>query len=227
MAAGNMIKKSNVKGRCKRKKAFFITFEGLEGSGKSSVIACLARSLRSKGFSVRTFREPGSTKLGETIRRVLLDKKSNISSYAELLLYLAARTQLIEEKLINALGEYDIVICDRFYDSTIVYQGYGLRMGSIAWEAAKKFSLGIKPQVTLVLDSEVKQSLRRLKTKDRIESRSLFFHYRLKKGYRKIAKEEPKRIKLINADQKFPVLCENVKRIVEISLKRWMLKKTS
>ena len=115
-----------------KKKAVFITIEGLEGSGKSSVINFLRTYLENKKFSVRFFREPGSTYIGEKIREILLDRKNKeLSCHTELLLYLAARTQLIEESLKDALNKYDFVICDRFYDSTLVYQGYALGLGKI------------------------------------------------------------------------------------------------
>lgn len=104
------------------KKVFFITLEGLEGSGKSSVIRFLEKLFRKEKISFKVFREPGSTRIGEKIRGLLLDKNNKeISAHTELLLYLAARTQLIEEKLIKALSRYDVVICDRFFDSTLVY----------------------------------------------------------------------------------------------------------
>lgn len=197
------------------KKSVFITFEGLEGSGKSSVINFLARHLRKKGLSVKTFREPGSTRIGEEIRQLLLDKRNNISPHTELLLYLAARTQLIEEKIWEAFKNYDVVICDRFYDSTIAYQGYGLKLGRLSYEATKKFSLGVNPDLTILLDSNVKKALGRLSHKDRIESRPLSFHYRLKKGYRKIAKKEPRRVKVVRADKELGQICEDVKNLVE------------
>ncbi|MBU0878694.1 MAG: dTMP kinase, partial [Candidatus Omnitrophica bacterium] len=114
------------------KRAVFITIEGLEGSGKSSVIEFLENLLQRKKFSVKVFREPGSTRIGEKIRKILLDKKNKeITSHTELLLYLAARTQLIEEKLNAALSTYDFVICDRFFDSTLVYQGYAGGLGEL------------------------------------------------------------------------------------------------
>lgn len=207
------------------RRSVFITFEGLEGSGKSSVINFLVKHLRKKGLSVKTFREPGSTRTGEKIRTLLLDKKNNISPHTELLLYLAARTQLIEEKILKAFKKYDVVICDRFYDSTIVYQGYGLRLGKLSYEAAKKFSLGVKPDLTILLDSDVKKSLNRLSHKDRIESRPLEFHYRLKRGYRKIAKEEPQRVRVIGADKGLTQICEEVKNLIEDFLRESKLKK--
>ncbi len=183
-----------------RKKSFFITIEGSEGCGKSSIIKFISSYLRRRGNSVKVYREPGSTKVGEKIRKILLDKKNgSLSLHTELLLYLAARTQLIEEKLTGDFKKYDVIICDRFFDSTLVYQGYALGLGKIAQKGVDIFSLGIKPDLTLVLDVPVKAGLARLTTKDRIESRSLKFHNKLRKGYLLLAKKYPKRIKVVDA----------------------------
>lgn len=183
-----------------RHKARFITVEGTEGSGKSSIIAFLEKYLRAKGYSVKVFREPGSTAVGEKIRAILLDKKnSKLSKHTELLLYLAARTQLIEEKLRLALRRYDVVICDRFFDSTLVYQGFALGLGSVAEKAVAIFSLGVTPDLTLLLDVAVQEGLRRLKSKDRIELRPLSFHNKLRRGYLKLAKRYRQRFIVIDA----------------------------
>jgi dTMP kinase len=209
-----------------KKKALFVTLEGLEGSGKSSVITYLKQYFKKHELSVVLFREPGSTQTGEKIRKLLLKKGNKISPHTELLLYLAARTQLIEEELQTALGKYDVVLCDRFYDSTIVYQGYGLKLGSIVNKAAKEFALGIKPDLTLILDSDIKKSLGRIKVKDRIESRALDFHSRLKKGFRQIAAQEPRRIKLIDATKTLPEVYSAVEAIVKTCLiKRKIIQK--
>lgn len=182
------------------KKAVFITVEGIEGSGKSSVIAFLERFLKNKRFKAAVFREPGSTAVGEKIRDILLDNgNKNLSSYTELLLYLAARTQLIEEKLIRAMSKYDFVICDRFFDSTLVYQGYGLGMGRVVEQAVKMFSFGLTPDLTFLLDTPVSKGLKRIKSKDRIEMKSLRFHRKLRAGYRRLSIKYPRRIKVINA----------------------------
>lgn len=199
-----------------KKNAKFITLEGSEGSGKSSVIRFLEKSLKEKGFSMKIFREPGSTRIGEKIREVLLDKKNmELSPYTELLLYLAARTQLIEEKLADALEKFDFVICDRFFDSTLVYQGYGLALGSIVEKSVKMFSLGYVPDLTLVLDVPAKTGLKRIKNKDRIESRSLDFHNRLRKGYFALSKKYPKRIKMIDADSHLDEIYKKVEAILK------------
>ncbi len=203
--------KKNIKHR-----AAFITVEGLEGCGKSSVVACISRFLRKKGYSLTVFREPGSTKLGEAIRAILLDKtNSKLSPYTELLLYLAARTQLIEEKLLKAFQRYDVVICDRFFDSTIVYQGYALGLGKVAQEAVKLFSLGVEPDLTLLLDVPPKVGLSRIKRKDRIESRPLAFHNKLRKGYRSLARKYPERISVIDARGTLREVCQRALKVLE------------
>ena len=196
-------------------KAIFITVEGIEGSGKSSVISFLSRFLKERGFKVKVFREPGSTKIGEKIRGILLDKKNKtLSPYTELLLYMAARAQLIEEKLNKALFKYDFIICDRFFDSTLVYQGYAMKMGKIVDKSVKLFSLGIVPNLTIVLDTKVDSSLERIKIKDRIESRPMIFHKRLKNGYRKLARKYPHRIKLIDAEKNLDALFRSVETLI-------------
>ncbi|MEI8348586.1 MAG: dTMP kinase [Candidatus Omnitrophota bacterium] len=200
-----------------KRKAFFITIEGLEGSGKSSVINFLQKFLKERKYSVLVLREPGSTAIGEKIRQLLLDKKNkNLSRHTELLLYLAARTQLIEEKLQKALGICDFVVCDRFFDSTLVYQGYGLGLGAIVEKSVHLFSLGIIPDMTIVLDVAAREGLGRIKHKDRIESRPLHFHNTLRKGYRALAKKYPRRIKVIDASGSL----EDIYRLVERALRK-------
>ena len=204
-----------------KKKAVFISVEGLEGSGKSSVIKFLAKLLKKKGFSLKVYREPGTTRIGEKIRRILLDKKNReISPHTELLLYLAARTQLIEEKLKKDLGRYDFIICDRFFDSTLVYQGYALGLGKIVQDSVKMFSLGLKPDLTLYLDAPARLGLRRIKSKDRIESRPLSFHNKLRKGFLNLAKKYPGRIKLVDSTRSLKNVYQKVERIIHEATRR-------
>ena len=203
--------KKNIKQR-----GFFITIEGLEGSGKSSVIKSLTKFIKDKGFSLKVHREPGSTRIGEKIRKILLDNKNNeLSVHTELLLYLAARTQLIEEKLKEDFFINDFVICDRFFDSTLVYQGFALGLGEIVNKSVQMFSLGVTPDLTIVLDTPARKGLSRLKNKDRIESRPLQFHNKLRKGYLYLAKEYPERVKIINARNSLDKVCQNVHKLVE------------
>lgn len=184
------------------KRGVFITFEGFEGSGKSTQIKLLAESLSRDKYSVVVLREPGSTKIGDKVRRILLDKKnSSVSRKAELLLYLAARAQIIEEKIIPALKEGKIILCDRFQDATVAYQGFGLGMDREIISLFGDFvTCKIKPDLTILLDIPVKEGLKRLgENKDRIEKRSIAYHQRVRDGYLKMAKEEPERIKLFSS----------------------------
>ncbi len=203
-------------------KAIFITVEGIEGSGKTSVIGFLDNYLKGAGFKTVVFRDPGSTDIGEGIRNILLDKKNKeLSPYTELLLYLAARAQLIEEKIKKALPKYDFIICDRFSDSTLVYQGYALKMGRIVEDSVNLFGLGVKPDLTIILDAKVTNSLARIKVRDRIESKPDLFHKRIKRGYKILAKKYPQRIKLINADKRLDSLFKDV----ELLISRYLWKK--
>ena len=198
-----------------KKRAFFITLEGLEGSGKSSVINFLVKLIKKDRLSVKVFREPGSTDIGEQVRRILLDKKNKkLSAHTELLLYLAARTQLIEEKLTRAFKGYDVVICDRFFDSTLVYQGVGLGLGKIVEQSVKMFALGVEPDLTLVLDTPAQDGLRRIKHKDRIESRALTFHRKLRKGYLMLANKYPRRIKVVDARGALDIIYPRVEKVI-------------
>lgn len=198
-----------------KKKAIFITVEGLEGCGKSSVIRFLQSFFKKNNFKVETYREPGSTQIGRKLRRILLDKRNKeIFSCTELLLYLAARVQLIEEKLKKSLFNSEIVICDRFYDSTLVYQGYALGLGKIAEKAVDIFSLGIKPDLTIFLDTAAEAGLKRLKVKDRIESRPLSFHKKLRRGFLNLAEKEPERIKVVDASGNLSQIYQRVEQLL-------------
>jgi len=208
-----------------KNKALFITIEGLEGSGKSSLITFLQGALRKRRLRYVVFREPGTTKIGEKIRAILLDKANHeLSRHTELLLYLAARTQLIEEKLLNAIKRYDVVICDRFFDSTLVYQGYAQGLGQAAEKAVKDFSLGLKPDLTMFLDVAPEEGLNRIKNKDRIESRPIPFHKKLRTGYLRLAAREPGRIKVIDASGRLEDIYRQALRILGKKLCRQIKK---
>ncbi len=180
-------------------KSKFITFEGSEGCGKSTQSEMLFNYLKARGDKVIYLREPGGVKLSESIRIILLDPKSRISAQAETLLYMAARAQVVEEIIKPALKVKKIVICDRFLDSTIAYQGFGLGIDIKLIESLGNFATqGIKPDLTIFLDLPVKSGLKhRHNYKDRIEQRSMNYHEKVRKGYLTLAKQEPKRIKII------------------------------
>lgn len=181
-------------------KGKFITFEGSEGCGKSTQSKLLYQHLQRKGFPVVYLREPGGTKVSEKLRKILLDHKNDaITATAEMLLYMAARAQLVNEIILPALKKGKTVICDRFLDSTIAYQGYGLGIDIKLIKCVGEIvTSGIKPGLTIFLDLPIRKGLRhRRQSKDRIEKRALTYHSRVLEGYLKLAHLEPKRIKII------------------------------
>ncbi len=186
------------------KKGILITFEGPEGSGKSTQSRMLYNFLKQKGYKVSHVREPGYTKLGEAIREILLSSKNiNISQRAEAFLYVAARTELTFEKIMPALKNKKIVICDRFADATIVYQGYGLGLDKNILHKLNDFATyGITPDITYVLDVMPSLGLMRSKRtkgfRDRIEKRPLSFHRKVRNGYLDLARKNSRRIKVFS-----------------------------
>ena len=187
------------------KKGLLITLEGPEGSGKSTQSRMLAKFLRKKGYKVIHIWDPGSTKFGEAIRDILLKPGRKFSSNAETMLYLAARAQLVDEKIALALKQKKIVICDRFIDATVCYQGYGLGVDIKKIEMFNDFVTGsIVPDMTFFLDINVKKGLKRSRNvkgfSDRIEKRGSLFHAKVRNGYIKQLKKFPDRIKRISID---------------------------
>ena len=181
-------------------KGLLITFEGIEGSGKSTQIQYAYDFLKKQKRKVLFLREPGGVKISEKIREILLDVKSReMGQECETLLYMAARAQLVQEVLAPALNKGTIVLCDRFLDSTIAYQGYGHGVDIVLIKKIGLFATkGITPDLTFVFDVKVKEGLSRIKrAKDRIEQRNLGYHNRVRQGYLAIARKEPKRVKLI------------------------------
>ncbi|NQT90918.1 MAG: dTMP kinase [Candidatus Omnitrophica bacterium] len=187
------------------RKGLFITFEGSEGGGKSTQSMMLFNFLKRKGFKVLQLRDPGSTQTGESIRKMLLTPGREVSASSEFLLYLAARAQLVDEKILPALKEKTIVICDRFADATVCYQGHGLGIDIAMIDRMNRFvTRSIAPDITFFLDASVKKGLRRCRNvkgfSDRIERRSYDFHLRVRNGYLTLAKKHPRRIKRISIE---------------------------
>ncbi|VAW12786.1 Thymidylate kinase [hydrothermal vent metagenome] len=193
----------------------FITFEGSEGSGKSTQISLILKYLKKKGHDVLLIREPGATSIGESIRRVLLNvKNTKISDECETLLYMSARAQLVVEVILPALKKGKLVLCDRFLDSTLAYQGYGngtdikfiKQVGAFATQS-------IIPDVTLLFDIDAKVGLARLnRSKDRIEQKALTYHKKVRNGYLDLAQKNSKRIKVIDANLKKEEIHVTVKK---------------
>lgn len=201
-----------------RDKGLFITFEGSEGSGKSTQSALVFEYLKAKKLPVMLLREPGGVKISEKIRQILLDVKTkDMGDECETLLYMAARAQLVKEVLKPALEKGQIVLCDRFLDSTVAYQGWGNGVNIEAIERIGDFAVsGIKPELTLLFDIDTTQGLSRTNAqKDRIELRSLEYHARVRQGYLDQAKKEPKRIKVISVDAPKEAIFERVKAFID------------
>ncbi|OGN55416.1 MAG: dTMP kinase [Chlamydiae bacterium RIFCSPHIGHO2_12_FULL_44_59] len=186
------------------KQGLFVTFEGGEGAGKTTLIEEMSRVLVEQGREVVKTREPGGTKLGEAIRTILLLSQEELSPYAELSLFFASRAQHIQEVILPSLKAGKIVLCDRFNDSSIAYQGIGRGLGMKEVERFSQFiSNHLKPDLTLYLDLDPEIGLKRashVKKHDRIESESLIFHEKLRKGFLAIQREDPERFFLINAE---------------------------
>jgi dTMP kinase len=188
------------------KKGLFITFEGSEACGKSTQITLLADKLRSLGFDPLLFREPGGTPAGEAIRHLLQHAPEGeaLTPEAELLLFAASRAQLVREKILPALEAGRVVICDRFLDSTTVYQGVARRIPADDTARINAFAVGdCLPNITFLLDLDHRTSLSRMQAAnrkpDRIERESPEFFEAVRRGYLNLAKENPKRVLLIDA----------------------------
>jgi dTMP kinase len=197
-------------------RSHFITFEGLDGCGKSTQLKKLARALKRQGFSIVLTREPGGTKTGEKIRNLLLDTAtSGLSPLAELALMFASRAQHIKEIIQPALAEGKIVLCDRFTDSTEAYQGGGRKLGSEpVLELHRVLCGGLQPGLTILMDSDAAHSVDRARRRNlsraagarrgesdenRFEQESRAFFGRVRNGYLAIAKREPERVVLVDA----------------------------
>ncbi|MBV8550759.1 MAG: dTMP kinase [Acidobacteriaceae bacterium] len=190
----------------------FISFEGTEGSGKSTQMRLLVERLRAQGFAVTTNQEPGGTSIGLQIRRVLLDPVNHeMAGITELLLMFASRAQAAAEIIIPALQRGEIVISDRFTDSTLAYQGYARGLGFETVQQAQRLAVGsLIPDLTLFIAVDLETGLARAHRRNaeavngvseaRLDAQSLEFHRRVEEGYRKIAEAEPQRFRVIDGN---------------------------
>jgi dTMP kinase len=187
-----------------------ISFEGIEGVGKSTQINLLKDYLESKGLTVTVLREPGSTITGESIRSILLDSKENLSEESELLLMFAARAQLISEKVLN--NNVDVILFDRFYDASIAYQGFGRGLSINFIKNLIDFTKCPTPDLTFLLDISVQDGFERkiADIKDRIESSGDEFFNKVRNGYLEIANDQPGRIKIIDAMDSIESIYEKI-----------------
>jgi dTMP kinase len=200
----------------------FITFEGGEGSGKTTQIAMLSEELRRRGMEVVTTREPGGTKLGEHIRNCLLNPDFGISfgPRAELLLFLASRVQHLEEVILPAISEGKTVICDRFNDSSVAYQGGARGLGLEAVRNLCSLACdNIEPDLTFFLDIDPEEGMKRLRReRDRLEDAGLQFHDSVREAFRQIALENAGRVQIVNAARSPEVVFSEILRKVDAAL---------
>lgn len=200
-----------------------LTFEGIEGSGKTTQLLLLKEYLEEKGFKTLNTREPGGTQLGEALRELLLRPDLNIPPLSELFIFMAIRAQHVEEVILPALKEGKIVLCDRFIDATYAYQGFGRGIDLTIIETLNRFvTKGIRPTLTILLDCDIKTGLRRKgreKGKDRFEREGSSFHRRVRQGYLKLSKEDPKRFIVIDAKQDVMEVQRKIREKIDLFLK--------
>lgn len=205
----------------------FISFEGIDGSGKSTQLMLLREWLESHGHRVVTVREPGATLLSESIREILLSNKQTITPTAELLLFSAARTQLVETVIRPALEKGEVVLCDRYVDSTTAYQGYGRRLDLREVQLCNSLATqGVMPSVTFFIDVPYDEAQLRMQfhpaagEPDRMERSGRDFFDRVRDGYHAIAKNEPDRFVIINGVQDRSAIHAEVVRTMQERLGR-------
>ncbi|HXI69575.1 MAG TPA: dTMP kinase [Verrucomicrobiae bacterium] len=210
-------------------KGLFISFEGTEGCGKSTQVELLVQRLRALGYIVRKHREPGGTPIGEEIRHTLKHSHQNhaMTAEAELLLMNASRAQLVREVIRPALAAGEIVVCDRFYDSTTAYQGYGRQLDLDQVKAVIDIAVGeTKPDLTFFVHVPPEVSAERLRSRqetlpfvrDRIEEADRKFFERVAHGFSVVAATEPQRVKLINGAQPIETVCAAIWELVQPAL---------
>lgn len=201
----------------------FITFEGIEGSGKSTQIQLAAKALQTKGHTVLLTREPGGTPISEAVRSILIDPQNTaMDARTELLLYAASRRQHLQEKILPALARGEVVLCDRFSDSTRAYQGAARKLPPDVIEDTISIATeGFEPQLTLLFDCSVSAGLKRAKNRnqsaaheDRFENEAQQFHERVRQGYLSLAKKAAQRFKILNADQTIEQLHNDVMKVL-------------
>jgi dTMP kinase len=202
----------------------FITLEGPEGSGKTSHIPALVEYLRGRGYIVFATREPGGTTIGEQIREVIHDlKNEEMHPRTETLLYQAARAQIVEQVFKPRLAAGEIVISDRYYDSTIAYQGYGHQQDLEQVRALVKYATGeLIPDLTVLLDVDVEEGLKRKKKDNewnRLDAYTIEFHQRVHAGYLEMVKQEPNRWVVVDAGREWEAVQEELRKVIEGRLK--------
>ncbi len=202
-------------------RGLFITFEGVDGCGKTTQMDLLAKYLQTQGYEVVITREPGAKGLGEKIREILLHYDGEVSSKAESFLFLADRAQHIDKIVNPAIENGKIVLCDRHTDSTIAYQGYGRGVNIDKLRMLNNLATGDrKPDITFVFDIDIETSMSRVgQEKDRMESSGVEFFNNVRKGFLEIAKQEPERVKVISSDKSIDEIHREVLEYIQTKIK--------
>jgi dTMP kinase len=207
----------------------FITFEGPEGSGKSTQIQLLAERLEERGVSICSTREPGGTATGEAIRNILQHDavEEPLSARAELLLFTASRAQLMDRVILPRIHEGKWILCDRFIDSTMAYQGFARGMDIATLDVINRFAIdGFMPDLTILLDLDIDAGFRRLEKRymdndashDRFEREAREFHHKVRDGYHRLAERAPERFRIVDADRSVEAVFSDVWNAVEEAL---------
>ncbi len=209
----------------------FITLEGPDGSGKTSHIPFLKEYLQGEGYRVTCTREPGGTSIGDQIRKVILsNQNTEMHPRTEILLFQASRTQLVEQVITPILARGEIVLSDRYADSTIAYQGYGHQIDLDILHTIVEFATGgLKPDLSILLDVDVETGLQRRQKDGHIDRLDAFvteFHQRVRNGYHEIVRNEPERWVVIDASRDFNVIQRDLQNVVLQKLKKSQTSRT-
>ncbi|MFC7370838.1 dTMP kinase [Fictibacillus iocasae] len=210
----------------------FITLEGPDGSGKSTQIGRIADYLNEQNVSFIQTREPGGTAISDKVRELILDPAhAEMADMTEILLYAASRAQHVHEKIIPALTEGKVVLCDRFVDASIAYQGYGLQVGAETVEAINRYATGgVKPDRSYLIDVSPETGRSRMRARysgtqlDRIEQKEFSYHNRVREGFHRLAEEQNDRIRLIDGERGTDDVFEEIKKDLEILLNTHFMK---
>lgn len=204
------------------KNGLFITLEGTDGVGKTTQMGLLKDFLEDNGYTVYVTREPGGTSISEKLREILLDKNnSEMTDITEMMIYAASRAQLVSEKIVPALERGEVVICDRFVDSSVAYQGYGRGLGDVVQMVNGYATGGLEPDVTFFLDLDPEAGRARIgkDVQDRLEQEKREFFYKVYEGYGDLCRKYPERLVRIDASRSIDEIQKAIRNVVSDRMK--------